>query len=154
VDAVGNRSPAAGLDFGYDDEAPRLAAEWELADGAPVRLLLRAEDAPAGLAALEWSRPGGHWSPVPAGVALTLTHLDSAGVRRNIEVGLPVAGSAGASAAAATVPPGSLLLAAVDRVGNRSEMALAWPAPQDGAMEDAAAADDADGVADDEGGGR
>lgn len=152
VDAVGNRSPAAALDFGYDAEAPRLEAGWVLADGAPVRLRLRAEDAPAGLAALEWAPlGGGGWNAVPASLAVTLASLDSAGVRRSIEIEIPVAGTAGASGSPVAVPPGGLRLAAVDRVGNRSETSLPWPDSRHGAMEDETTQGSAAG---DEGGGR
>jgi hypothetical protein len=130
VDGVGNRSPAAGLDFGYDAEAPRLQAAWVVDGGVPVRLQVVAEDAPAGLAALEWTAEGGPWRALLDGGPATLADLDAAGVRRRVALDLRVApAAADDQAAAGTVPPAALTVAALDRVGNRSELAVPWPPP-------------------------
>jgi hypothetical protein len=130
LDAVGNRSPQARLRFGYDDEAPRLGAEWVLAGGVPVRLVVRAEDAPAGLATLEWAAPGERWVAVPAGTARTLSSFDDAGVRRAITLDLPVGRGVGTDPGPLAAPATTLRLAAVDRVGNRREITLPWPADE------------------------
>jgi len=127
LDRAGNRSPAAALDFAYDDRPPVVEAElMPGGEAGGVLLRLTVHDEPAGLASVTWSAPGVPWRSLASTAAAAGTppaelSFDAAGARTAVstEVRLPLAAGT----------RGTLTLAALDRVGNQARLELPLPEP-------------------------
>lgn len=132
VDRAGNRSAAEPFYFFYDDRPPALDAQLGAGgraevDGVlylrpPVEIRVTARDVPAGLAGLSWAPPGGPWrdlaaSAVASGAQVVLQGIDAAGARTEVRAALRFADTD-------LAPGGELRVGAVDRVGNRTQIAL------------------------------
>ena len=106
ADRVGNRTLLPARDILVDKEAPEITWQvtspgFDAEDGTtfyrpPVTVDLRAEDRVAGLDRLEWSAEGSRWSPVEPGTGSVV--VEGTGIS----------------------------LRAVDRVGNRRQVAATW----------------------------